>query len=421
MSTDDSSESKTALLRILQLFLTFVVGIGCAANAQNQAQITGLSSAAWGPLLQTDLAVLDRQQPRRDLPCAVTMRKPELGFDFLFHTGYEASVPVRELAGEGNELTVLFRVVSQDHPDDPFYVAGSIRVPAIEEHGRREVTFYDNLALGEGKFHVDWLMRDQRDRVCAMSWDLEAKLNSKDGQLRQWIPQALVQLRGPLFAAEPPVIRAPGNGLLRFSIIVNFDPPNSSAGLIDDQGLDRLLAILRRIGRDPRVEPYSITICSLETQKVVYQQENKGGIDLPALEVALASARLGTVDAKRLASNNGPAQFAADLIREQLDKENTDGLIVLGPKGGAETGVSPQALDSFDKLGKPAFYLSYDTKQRSSLWRDPISSIMKHLRGFEYGINRPKDFFNAWSDVVSRIMRAKQAPQASIAATVAAR
>ena len=413
MTTDDSSGLRTRFL------LALLAGNACAANGHSQAQIPGLSSDAAGHLLQADLAVLDLQEPRRDLPCVVTMRKPELEFDFMFHTGYEASVPIRELAGEGNELTVLFRVVPQDHPNDPFYVTGNMRVPALKERSRREITFYDNFVLGEGKFHIDWLMHDQRERVCSMSWDLEAKLNTKDGQLRQWIPQALVQLHSPSFAAEPPVIRAPENGLLRFSIIVNFDPSDPSATLIDDRGRDGLLAILRRIGRDPLAEPCSIVICSLETEQVVYQQENKDGIDLPALGVALAAAKLGTVDAKRLVSTNGPAQFAADLIREQLGKENTDGLIVLGPKGGAETRVSPQALDSFEKLGKPAFYLSYDTGKRLSQWRDPISSIMKRLRGFEYAINRPNDFFNAWSDVVARMVRAK-APNASIATVGAA-
>jgi hypothetical protein len=171
------------------------------------------------------------------------------------------------------------------------------------------------------------------------------------------------------------------------------------------------------MGRDPRVVPYSILICSLETQQVVYQQENKSGIDLPALGKALGLIKLGTVDAKRLLSTKGAAQFAADLIREQLRKENSDALVVVGPKEGSETTVSRQALESFDKTGKPAFYLSYDTKRQSSLWRDPISSIMKRLHGFEYGINRPKDFFNAWSDVVSRIVRTKQAPRVSMVTT----
>jgi len=347
------------------------------------------------------------------------MRKPELGFDFMFHTGYEVRVPIRELAGEGNELTVLFSVVSEDHPNDRSYVTGSMRVPAIEERSKRAITFYDNFALGEGRFHVDWLMRDERNRVCAMSWDLEARLNSKDGELRQWIPQALVQVPGVPFAEEPRVIREPGKPLPRFSIIVNLDPPDPSATLIDDQSLYGLLAILRQIERDPRIEPYSIIMCSLETQQVLYQQENRSSIDLSALEEALSSPKFGTVDAKRLVSTDGPAQFAADLVRGQLNNANSDVLVVLGPKRGSEIGVSRQTLESFGRPGKPAFYLSYEMGQPPSLWRDPISSIVKRLRGFEYRITRPKDFFHAWSDVVARIMRVKQAPQAPTAPTAA--
>jgi hypothetical protein len=420
MSTDYSSEPKSAVLGIVKPFLALVTGIACAVNAYGQTLIPGLSAGGGMRPLQADLAVLELRQPRRDLQCDVTAPKPELGFDFMFHTGYEVRVPIRELAGIGNELTVVFRVVPEDRHDDPSYMVQKVPVPALEAHSRGEGKFDGIFTLGEGKYHVDWLMRDQRERTCSMSWDLETRLNSKDSQLRQWIPSDLVQLRTPLFAAEPPVIRAPENGTPRFSIIVNFDPSDPSAALIDEPGLYGLLAILRRMGRDPRIELHSIIICSFETQKVVYRQGNEGrGIDLPALGEALQLVKLGTVDAKRLASTNGPGQFAADLIRQQLKEDNSDALVVLGSKGGPETGVSRQALESFDKLGKPAFYLSYVTGQQGRPSRDLISSIMKHLRGFEYRIDRPKDFFNAWSDVVARIVRTMQAPQSSIAAAPA--
>ena len=38
---------------------------------------------------QTDLAVLERQESRNDLPCTVSQIKPELDWDFNFHTGYQ--------------------------------------------------------------------------------------------------------------------------------------------------------------------------------------------------------------------------------------------------------------------------------------------------------------------------------------------
>jgi len=419
MYTGFSSGPKTELPRIVQPFLALVAGIACAANAQRLTPVSRWNYSGEIRLLQSDLALLESQQPRRDLRCAVSVPRPELGFEFMFHTGFEVRVPIGEVAGDGNELTINLRVFPQNRPNDLTYMVGKVPVPAIEKRGRGEGRLYGFFALGEGKYHIDWLMRDHQERICAMSWDLEAKLDSKDSQLRQWIPQTLIQPSRPLFAAEPPVIRAREKGSPRFSIIVNFDPSDPSAALIDEPGLYSLLAIVRRMGRDPRVEPCSIIICSLATEQIVYQQENKDSIDLPALGAALASVKLGTVDAKRLVSTHGPAQFAADLIRGQLSRENIDALIVLGPKGGSETKVSRAALESLDKTGKPAFYLSYDTKSQLNLWRDPISSIMKRLHGFEYGINRPKDFFNAWSDVVSRIVQTKHAPQVSVVTTAA--
>jgi len=368
--------------------------------------------------LLADLSVFKLQPPWRDLRCNVEVAKPELGFDFLFHTGYQVEVPIRELAGGANELTILFRVIPLDRLNDPSYIMQTVPVPALEE-GKGGGKFYGVFTVGEGRYHIDWLMRDQRERACSRSWDLEVKLNSKDSQLREWIPQALVDLRKPLFAAEPPMTRGPESPALRLSIIVNFDPSDPFAALIDDPGLYGLVAILRRMGRDPRIEPYSLLICSLENQQVVYERESQNGIDLPALGEALRSLKLGTVDAKRLASSKGPAQFASDLIRAELRKESTEAMVMLGPKGGSQIPVSREALESFDKSGKPAFYLSYYTGQNLRPTRDPISSIMKHLRGLEYSINRPKDFFNAWSDIVTRLVRTKPGLQASTAGTAA--
>src|SRR5437899_12947656 len=59
-------------------------------------------------MFNTDMAVLEAQEVRKDVPCSVTPAKPVLGFDLRFHTGYEISIPLKELAGGENQLTVLF-------------------------------------------------------------------------------------------------------------------------------------------------------------------------------------------------------------------------------------------------------------------------------------------------------------------------
>jgi hypothetical protein len=402
-----------------RLFVVFGIGV-TAAGGYGQRLIPDLKTGGTMKLRQTDFAVLEQREPRDDLPCTVSQIRPELSWDFTFHTGYRVAIRLSELADAGTDLTVLFRVFPEDHPDDPIYMVQRVRVPPVEEGRKGDGEFYGMFAVGEGRYHVDWLLRDQREHICATSWDLEMKLNSKDSQMRQWVPQALVQPRRTLFTEEPPVKRASEPGIPRISVIVNFDPADPSAVRLDERDVEEMAAILRRIARDSRVEVHSFIAWSLQTHQVVYQEENTRGVHLRALGEALRSLKLGLVDAKLLASSaNGPAQFAADFIREHLRYEKPDALVVLGRKTGWRTGVPRESLEPFEEFSLPAFYLGYNSEENLSLYGDPITSIIKRLHGVEYGLNRPKDFFNAWSEVVSRIVRAKQAAQASGAANAA--
>ena len=64
-----------------------------------QTMIQGSGPAATVRILNTDAAVLESQEVRKDLPCTVTPMKSALGFDLRFHAGYEVNVPLKELAG----------------------------------------------------------------------------------------------------------------------------------------------------------------------------------------------------------------------------------------------------------------------------------------------------------------------------------
>src|SRR3569833_3507442 len=61
-------------------------------------------------LLPSDAAVRDMEEVKKELPCVVTPIKPLMGFDMKFHSGYEISIPLKELAGNGETLTVVFAV-----------------------------------------------------------------------------------------------------------------------------------------------------------------------------------------------------------------------------------------------------------------------------------------------------------------------
>ena len=72
-------------------------------------------------LFTSDAAILEAREIRKDVPCSVSPVKPILGFDLKFHAGYDVSVPLKDLAGSDNHLTMVFRVAPDQKPDDAVY------------------------------------------------------------------------------------------------------------------------------------------------------------------------------------------------------------------------------------------------------------------------------------------------------------
>ena len=93
----------------------------CVPVLRGQALMTGSGSGGAVRLFATDAAILESGEARKDLPCTVTPIKPLLGFDLKFHSGYDVTIPLKELAGSENLLTMVFRVAPENRPDDPVY------------------------------------------------------------------------------------------------------------------------------------------------------------------------------------------------------------------------------------------------------------------------------------------------------------
>ena len=377
-----------------------------AAHAQSL-----ISSAPGQPvrLSTSDAAVLDLQQPRDDLACSVTSSKPELGFDFMFQAGYEVNIPLKELAGDKNLLTIVLRVRSWRHKDQPIFFVQKVNVPAIEEDSGGNAVLHGVFRLGAGKYHLDWLMRDADERVCARFWDVEAKVTGKDIPLLQEVAKDLIQpVESTPFHEEAPVKRQPIGSPLRVKVVINFAPQRPQAAALKRDDLQGLVGILRKIDREPRIGSLSIVACSVPAQRVIYRQQNASRTDLPALGEVLKSLTFASVDARQLALKNGETEFLARLITEETREDHPDALIFVGPKFPLAAKVSREMIQHLGNVDYPVFYLNYSPDGSSYGSRDAMGQIVKKLNGHEYTISRPRDLFTAWSDVLSRILATKQ-------------
>jgi hypothetical protein len=394
-----------------------MVGAGLAP-----AQILMLGSGVSGKvnIFNTDMAVLEAGESRKDLACSVNPTKPALGFDLRFHAGYEVTIPLKELVGSENMLNILFRVTPQNNPDQPVYFAQHIRVPAVEEDAKGDAYLQGAFDVGEGAYHVDWLMRDRSERVCSSYWDAEAAVAAKDRPMSLAIaPAAIQRADGEQFKEEPPVQRATSQAPLNVKLLVNFAPQNALSASLQPVDTSALVSILRSIFREPRIGKFSIVAFNMQEQKVVYRQEDADRIDFPALGKALTSLNLGTIDLKRLGEKHGDTDFLTNLVRHEVTnpQDHPDALIFAGPKVMLDANVPQEALKEAGDVNFPVFYMNYNLNPQAVPWKDAISHTVRFFRGYEYTITRPRDLWFAVSDLVSRVVKSRNGKQTSSIST----
>jgi len=356
-------------------------------------------------LLNGDMAALEAGEQRKDLACTVTPEKPLLGFDLKFHTGYTLEIPFRELEGPGNTLSILFRVIPK--AGQPLYLNQHIHVPEIHDT-RGSVALQGAFDVGEGSYHVDWMVHEFGGRVCSSTWDFEAALSYKDKQMGLEIPPNTARASvDEQFQAEPPVARAPERPL-NVKVLMNFAPERPESPALDPADRVALVSILRNISRNPQIGRFSLVAFNIGEQQILYRQGSSDHIDFPELGRAVKKLALGTVDRNQLEKKHPDTEFLSDLVKTEAAGANVDGLIFVGPKAMLDANVPDQDLKQLGDLEYPVFYMNYSPDPAAIPWKDSIGKLVKFFKGREYTITAPKDLWNAVTEMVSRISKFKQ-------------
>ncbi len=397
--------------RLVRGTSAFVLGSTCAYHslcAQSLLQASGPGARLL--IFSEDSAILDTKDPRKDIPCTVTPQKPELGFDLKFHSGYEVSLPMKDLNGGDDVLTVIFRVTPDSHPDDPSYFTEKISVPKLDEKAGGQAFLDASFIVGEGNYQVDWLMRDRSQRVCSAYWSSSASLTAKEKGVHLALAPGVIEAADlEPFREEPPISRDASSGL-NVKVLINFAPQHYLASSMQPLDTAALVSILRNISREPRIGKFSIVAFNMQEQRVVYRQDQADQIDFPALGSSLGSLKLGTVHVNQLNQKHSDTEFLTQLITTEMANNHPDAVIFAGPKVMMEEGVPAEPIKALSSdLSFPVFYMNYNLNPTANPWRDAIGSVVKRLRGYEYTISRPHDLWNAWSEIMSHIVKLRLA------------
>jgi hypothetical protein len=359
-------------------------------------------------LIANDEAVLATEEIKKDLPCTVTSIKPLLGFDLRFHSGYDVAVPLKELSGHGNLLTIIFRVTPDGNSDHPVYFSQRYTVPEIEEDAKGDAYLEGGFDVGEGDYHVAWMMRDRQERVCSFNWDENAALTGKEQTMKLAIRAGAVEPSDEeFFRPEPPVVRENVQDPLKVKVLVNFAPQQSYAASIQPIDMSALVSILRNISREPRICKFSVVAFNMNEQRVVYRQDDADQIDFPELGKALASLKPGRIDYQKLIDPHSASDFLIRFISQELGNNSADAVIFAGPKVNLDDGLPLDSLKSLSNITYPVFYMNYVLVPQQNPWRDSIGNVVRRLRGYEYTISRPRDLWSSWSDIMGHIVKLK--------------
>ncbi len=397
----NSMGARIILFNGVLLLAVFTPGALC----QNVLQGSGSGAVR---LLASDAAVLEIEDTKKDLPCTVTQIKPQLGFDLRFHAGYDITLPLREISGDGDQLTIIFKVTADAAKDAPAYFSQRYNVPDIEADARGDAYLQGGFDVGEGNFHVSWMMRDRMERVCSSDWDFNAVLPQRDQNIKLAIAGNAVEPSDrEFFKAEPPVTRIKMDDPLRVKVLINFAPQTSSAAAMQPVDTSALVSILRNISREPRIWSFSVVAFNMNDQRVLYRKENTDQINFPELGKALSSVKFGMVDYHKLSDKYSENDFLTKLIHDELSNNSTDAVIFAGPKVMLDGPPPVDNLKEMSAVSFPVFYMNYNLSPNQNPWRDSIGTVVKRLRGYEYTISRPRDLWMAWSDIMGHIAKLK--------------
>jgi len=360
-------------------------------------------------LNNSDVAVLEAQEVRKDLPCTVEPVKPALGFDLRFHGGYEITLPMQDVAGSENLLSILARVTPDGGNSEPSYFLQRVSVPKLPDDAKGDAVLSGLFDLGEGKYHIDLLMKDRTEHVCSFYWDAEAVLTDRDKEIQPAIaPGTVERAEYEQFNEEPPVERATGKPL-NIKVLVNFAPQNSSLSSLRPIDTLALVTVLRRLSREPQFGRFSVVAFNVQEQRVLYRQSSAERIDFPALGRAIQSVEPGKVDMKQLAKKHGEVGFLADLIKKEIANDHPDAVIFAGPKVLLDDSVPEEDLRPLaNDVTYPVFYMNYNLNPQAIPWRDAIGKAIRSFRGTEFSISRPRDLWFAVAEVVSRVVKSSQ-------------
>jgi hypothetical protein len=329
----------------------------------------------------------------QSLRCEVTPVQPTLDFRFRFQAGYSVNVPMEQYLGPKHGWAIFTRVTPPDGKPAAYLVA-RVRLPDVPPT-KVKIDTFGGFLVGPGRYHIEWVLYDDQERVCRKDWNIEAKLTHGEHNVKLDIPPATVADFGG--KGLPPQTRARDDAPpFRLTILLHAAPisPHRTQLRINDRIL--LMSTLASLAGVVPALSVRLAVFNLDKQQILFNQEDFTLASLGRVAQALSDMELDAIDYHTLQNPTGHVDLLSDLInRELASPKPSDAVVFLGPASRYLDKMPPSAVDTAAAKLR-FFYFQYrPLRVRGPMLPDSITHAVERVKGRLIHITSPAEFANA--------------------------
>ena len=340
--------------------------------------------------LSSQFAVAVEEHSKRPLSCHVEAIHPRLGYSFRFFSGFYATIPARQFEpGKGNRMVAFLRVTSSA-TDDVHYFFHPLNVPKIpDDPGKVQLEAGGGFYIGDGNYKVDWLLADQRDRVCTRSWMVKT-------------PRSKVPLLVPAGSIQPLGLESWKGftekktvGDARITVFLSAMPIYRRRQLsrLPPYDLALLLSSLTSLLDGSKYKHARVVAFDLLSKRVLFEQEEFDTAGYAKLRDQLEAHSYGTIDVGSLARGVSDRKLLEQMLKQETARESkSDAVVFLGAEGPPSEKLPPLFAEYRQGLSRLyyVFFARFPQPVQDIMWQ-----FVRGGKGKVVNMFGPPDLVNA--------------------------
>lgn len=270
--------------------------------------------------------------PSNSLGCRIDKQKPRPDFTFHFVAGYIVECPFWNFGGRDSRVRVFVRITPQGRT--PVLLGTFATLKGLPKglsllspaNFKGEFDLSGSFLIGEGRYHVEVLVADRRNRICRRAWNITVSHRKQSKIPVVSAPRTVSPVTLPLWQGPQ------ANGGLRVTVLLDASPiGNPRASRLHARDRVEYLQLLSSLLGQTPCRSVRLVAFNLNQQRVVFRSESFNSSGFAKLNRALRGLELSTVSVRNLQRRQGKLQLLTDLLhRELTDRSPPDAVIFLG-------------------------------------------------------------------------------------------